>query len=166
MQKHSHTLHPYRRIAGLAAHVVALPLLGGCVTTGIVGPNTLVVPAVQTGTKLAGYGVDAAMDKILPKKEREQIDPADLQAKADALCVEKSLRDEQCAALKRNYAKAADFVMTVQGIETVAEAERERQRAEAFKPENIARDVLGGAVGQTMKLGNASAAGALSGALQ
>jgi hypothetical protein len=130
------------------------------------GPNTLVVPVMQTGMQLAGHAAGAAMDKVLPKKEREQIDPADLQAKAETLCVEKRLSEEQCAAVKRNYAKAADFVITVQGVEEVAEAERERQRAEAFKPENMARDVVGGAVGQTMMLGNASAAGAMSSGLQ
>jgi hypothetical protein len=106
------------------------------------------------------------MDAVLPKKEREQIDPTDLQAKAEALCAEKSLSDEQCAALKRNYAKAADFVMTVQGVEEVADAERDRQRAEAFKPQNIALEVVGGAVGQTLMLGNASVAGELNRAIR
>jgi hypothetical protein len=167
MYTHNHTLRSLGpRHAALVAAIAAASLLGGCVTTGMVGPNTLVVPVTQTAMTLAGHATGAAMDKVLPKKEREEIDPTDLQAKADALCVEKSLTDEQCAGVKRNYAKAADFIMTVQGVEEVAEAERDRQRAEAFKPQNIAREVVGGAVGQTLMLGNATVAGELNTAIR
>lgn len=150
------------RRAGMAALAVAATLpLTGCLT-GAVGPNTLIVPAMQTGMQLASHATGAAMDKVLPKQEHELPDPTQLQAQAESHCVEKSLSEEQCEALKRNYARAADFVMTVQGLEEVAEAERDRQRAEAFKPQNIARKVVGGAVDQTVMLGNASVAGELS----
>ena len=154
-------MHPAR----ILPVVVAALMLGGCMAS--LGPNALVVPVTHKAMELAGHAVDAGMEQITgPKKAPEPIRAEDMEAKAATTCTDHNLTEAECARVKAQYAKTADFITRVQGVQVVADEQRKAQRAAAFNPANILTDVAGGAVGHGMALESAGWAGTLSGALQ
>lgn len=130
-------------------------ILSGC----LAGPNALIVPVTHKGMELAGYAVDAAFSG--PQEPQEPISVDELLAQAEQTCVEHQLSEADCTRLKEETERMGRFALRIQGIEEVAQTERERQRREALKPGNIVRDLALGAVNQQLMFGQASVAGTM-----
>jgi hypothetical protein len=114
----------------------------------MVGPNALIVPATNAAMQLTGHAVGAATDAVLgPKEPPKPVSGDAMQAKAEETCAAHKLSEADCARLKASTESATDLALRIQGLQAAADETRARQREEALRPGNIARDVIGGAVG-------------------
>lgn len=126
----------------------------GCLSTGGgIGANSLVAPLTQKSVQLVGYGADAAMDKVFgAPEEPESMSTADILAKVDETCIQNNLSDTDCDRMKNSAAQMAALAMNVQQLDAIAQDRRAQQRATAFSPGSILRDVGGAAVGHQLML--------------
>jgi hypothetical protein len=122
-----------------------------------VGPNALVVPILGTVDRTLNYATDKAF-----RKEPEKIDQEAILAAAKETCTTKQLTEAECAKAMAKAKWATDLAEKVQGLNTVAQAQRDAEFQASWRPENVARDMVTGAVDQATMLQSASLQAQLS----
>jgi hypothetical protein len=103
--------------------------------------------------ELTGHAVGAATDAVLgPKEPARPVSGDAMLAKAEVTCAEQKLSQADCERVKASTSAATDLALRVQAIQGAADEARKREREAAMQPGNIARDILGGAIGHEMML--------------
>jgi hypothetical protein len=126
----------------------------GCAS---IGPNALVAPVVTKASQTLSYATDKAF-----RQEPAKIDHEAILAKAKESCASRQLTEAECGKVMAKAQWAIDLTEKVQGLDTVAQAQRDAEFKASWRPENLARDVAGGAVGQATMLQSASLQAQLS----
>lgn len=137
----------------------ALPIATVLAITGCasIGPNALVTPIIGKVDQTLNY----ATGKVF-HKEPEKIDHDAIIAQTKASCVDNKLTDAECAKALEKMQWAMGVAEKVQGMDAVAQAQRDAEFQASWRPENVARDMASGAVGQATMLQSASLQAQLS----